>query len=84
MIRTAPDFGRDYQQFDFGSDYRELVAARQQAAHTLFEAELALHDAHQTHVDKWIQAASDHLHVAVARHQAVDALVRRQERTIAA
>jgi hypothetical protein len=31
----------------------------------LFEAEVALHEARQTRVDRWITAASDRLHAAV-------------------
>ena len=38
------------------------------AAHWLYEAELALHDAIQTHEDPWIKAASEHLHVAAVRY----------------
>jgi hypothetical protein len=34
----------------------------------LYDAECALHVAHQTHVDSWITAASDRLHRAVADH----------------
>jgi hypothetical protein len=40
------------------------------AAGRLYAAECALHVAHQTHVDAWIEAASDRLHEAVARHLA--------------
>jgi hypothetical protein len=36
----------------------------------LYDAECALHVAHQTHVDAWITAASDRLHQAVATHLA--------------
>lgn len=36
----------------------------------LYNAECALHVAHQTHVDAWITAASDSLHQAVAEHLA--------------
>jgi hypothetical protein len=39
------------------------------AARELYEAELALHDAHQTRVDAWIAAAADHLHRAVVRYE---------------
>jgi hypothetical protein len=35
------------------------------AAPHLFKAELALHDAHPSHVEAWIAAASDKLHQAV-------------------
>jgi hypothetical protein len=34
-------------------------------AQRLYEAEVALHIAHQTHDDAWITAASDKLHEAV-------------------
>lgn len=40
------------------------------AAHRLYEAELALHDAHQSHVEAWIAATSDKLHQAVLEHLA--------------
>ncbi len=53
--------------------YQQTVAARELAARKLYEAEVAAHDAHQTHVDQWIQAAHDRLHVAVARYLAADA-----------
>jgi hypothetical protein len=37
-------------------------------ARRLYEAECALHCAHQTGVDAWIAAASDRLHEAVCAH----------------
>jgi hypothetical protein len=40
------------------------------AARHLYEAELALHDAHLSHVEAWIVAASDKLHQAVVEHLA--------------
>jgi len=55
--------------------YERAVAARNNAAHALYGAEIAVHDAHQAHVDQWITAANDGLHVAVARYLAADALV---------
>jgi hypothetical protein len=36
----------------------------------LFEAELALYDAHQCHLEAWIAAAGDKLHQAVLDHLA--------------
>jgi hypothetical protein len=39
-------------------------SSKETASRQLYEAELALHDAHQSHVDEWITAASDHLHRA--------------------
>lgn len=50
--------------------YQQAVAAREAAAHALYEAELAVHDAHQTGVDEWISAAHRHLHNAVTQHSA--------------
>lgn len=41
---------------------------RQAAAARLYDAECALHAAHQTHIDAWITAAGDRLHQAVAEH----------------
>lgn len=35
------------------------------AARRLYQAELALHDAHTTHDDSWICAAADRLHEAL-------------------
>jgi hypothetical protein len=66
------------------TQYEQVLEARNRAAHALYEAELALHDAHQTHVDQWIQAASDHLHAAVVRHLAADALAKQLQVTAAA
>jgi hypothetical protein len=43
------------------------------AAEELYRAELALHDAHQSHVDRWINAADEHLHRAIAHYLAVQA-----------
>jgi hypothetical protein len=40
------------------------------AARHMYEAELALHDAHQTHIDGWIAAAGERLHQAVTEHLA--------------
>lgn len=58
-----------------GQSYEQAVAARNHAARALYQAELALHDAHQTRVDQWIGAAQDRLHVAVSRYEAAHALV---------
>ena len=55
--------------------YEQAVAAMDDAAYALYNAEVALHDAHQTHVDQWIAAAQDHLHLAVAKHSAAVARV---------
>jgi len=55
--------------------YQQAVAAKDVAARALYQAELAVHDAHQAHVDQWIGAAHDRLHVAVSRYSAAEALV---------
>lgn len=39
----------------------------------LYDAEYALHAAHQSHVDAWITAASQKLHQAVVEHIAATA-----------
>lgn len=49
------------------------------AAQHLYEAECALHIAHQSHVDAWIVAASDRLHEAVVEHLAAQADAQRAE-----
>jgi hypothetical protein len=41
--------------------------ASETACH-LYDAEVALHIAHQTGVDSWISAAADRLHEAVVAH----------------
>jgi hypothetical protein len=43
------------------------------AAEWMYEAEIALHAARQTHVDVWIGSAYDNLHRAVAAHRAAAA-----------
>ena len=43
------------------------------AAEALYRAELAVHDAHQSHVDSWIRAANDHLHEAMLEYREADA-----------
>ena len=44
---------------------RSAQTARAETARRLYDAEWALHCAHQTGIDAWIAAASDHLHEAV-------------------
>lgn len=41
-----------------------------ETARRLYEAECALHDAHQSRVDEWIRAAGDRLHAAIVEHVA--------------
>jgi hypothetical protein len=56
-------------------EYQQAVEARDLAAHALYEAEIAAHDAHQAQADPWIAAAHNRLHAAVVRHSAAEALV---------
>jgi hypothetical protein len=47
----------------------------------LYEAECQLHAAHQSHVDAWIDAANEKLHLAIEEHlAAVRELERRRLR----
>jgi hypothetical protein len=50
------------------SHNRSVQIARAETARRLYEAEWALHCAHQTGIDAWIAAASDHLHDAVREY----------------
>ena len=50
------------------SNSRTETTVEQVAARHLYEAEVALHIAHQSHVDAWIAAAADRLHDAVVEH----------------
>lgn len=52
------------------------------AAHRLHNAEVALHDAHQSHVDNWVAVASERLHGAVVDYLnelAIDHAMHRSE-----
>ena len=40
------------------------------AEHSMYDAEIALHAAHQSHVGAWITAAADRLHEAIVEHTA--------------
>jgi hypothetical protein len=46
------------------SDHVAATASR------VYDAECVLHIAHQSHLDEWITAASDKLHVALVEHLA--------------
>lgn len=48
---------------------RPVMTAKDVAAQKLYDAECALHAAHQSHVDEWITAASDHLHRAIVAYE---------------
>ena len=45
------------------------AAQVEEAALRLYDAEIALHIAHQTAVDEWIAAAADGLHEAILAHE---------------
>jgi hypothetical protein len=65
--------------------YGQAVVARDDAARALYCAEIAVHDARQAHVDQWISAADERLHIAVARYLAADRRVScLREQTLAA
>jgi hypothetical protein len=51
------------------NDYQQAVATVSNATVQLHRAELALHDAHGSHVDAWISAASNKLHETVVRYE---------------
>jgi hypothetical protein len=51
---------------------RQTVSS-DEAARRLYQAELALHDAHATHDDRWIAAAADRLHEALEVYLAAKA-----------
>jgi hypothetical protein len=42
--------------------------SREKAAKRMYDAEVALHHARQTHVDAWIAAAYERLHEAIEVH----------------
>lgn len=50
---------------------QEALQMNDAAAYELYRAELALHDAHQTRVDQWINAANERLHRAITHYLAV-------------
>lgn len=43
------------------------------SARHVYDAECALHAAHQSHVDEWVTAASNRLHIALVEHLAAEA-----------
>lgn len=45
--------------------YEEALLRRDAASKDLYETELTLHAAHQSGVDEWVRAASEHLHRAL-------------------
>lgn len=51
---------------------QDTVSAADERLHAaercMYDAEIALHIAHQTHVDEWIAAAADKLHDAIVEH----------------
>jgi len=55
--------------------FDQAIAVRNVAALKLYEAEIAAHDANQTHIDEWIRAAHEHLHTAIVDYSAANAVV---------
>ena len=53
--------------------YDQRVADRDRTARALYRAELAVHDARQSQVDAWLQAASARLHDAIVAHLEAEA-----------
>jgi hypothetical protein len=45
-------------------------SAVETAARRMFDAEVTLHAARQSHVDEWVAAAYDRLHDAILEHSA--------------
>lgn len=64
MTTTVPVIATADAQQDADTDPVRAAARR------LYDAEIALHIAHQTHDDSWIAAAADRLHAAVEQHRA--------------
>ena len=52
---------------------QQALQTNDAAAQELYRAELALHDAHQSHVDQWIKAAGEQLHRAITDYLAAQA-----------
>ena len=55
--------------------YRQALEARERTARELYEAEVALHHARQSGVDRWVGAAGDHLHIAHVRYERAEAVL---------
>jgi hypothetical protein len=50
-------------------DFQRAIATVSSVTVQLHRAELALHDAHGSHVDAWISAAANKLHESVVRYE---------------
>lgn len=68
MVTTAPAQPTPVTPPAAVPEQASLLAACRQAASHLYDAEVALHHAHQSHVDAWVTAAYDKLHEAIAAH----------------
>ena len=55
--------------------YVQALEARERTARELYEAEVALHHARQSGVDRWVGAAGDHLHIALVRYEHAEAVL---------
>ena len=59
------------RELDKTPDACDCASSRlEDAADRLYCAEVALHAAHSSHVDTWINAANESLHIAVAAYLA--------------
>jgi hypothetical protein len=65
MTTTAPAITTTESENGLGE---VPLVDRDRAAQAMYEAEVALHIAHQTRVDAWITAAGDRLHEAIVEH----------------
>jgi hypothetical protein len=61
--------GREQAAMNEHNDVAEAVEALSSAKVELYRAEMALHDARLTNVDRWIKAASDHLQRACSEYE---------------
>lgn len=73
MCRTHCTGGSIMSDEDARQMRLHATCRRDLAARALYRAELAVHDAHESHVDAWIRAANDHLHEAVVEYLSADA-----------
>jgi hypothetical protein len=75
MVTTAPEI----VTYKSSTGRRAAaLAARDRAAHRMYDAEVALHIARQTGVDAWVSAAYNRLHEAIAQHSAAVAATARR------
>lgn len=68
-MNNTPSTTSSARDFDYGDTRRRTDYVSVCACH-LYDAECALHAAHQSHVEEWIAAASLKLHYAVGEYLA--------------